>query len=121
MGSFDAWIKIKGEVEGLTHFRGRPSILVDLAGSYLVMGSNPKAYMNGWMLLDVSTGMTIKMFTRTVMRFSGNSKAEKLIIAATEEIRLPQLASTQVYDSSEKQFYVDLAWESFSKGGKYSL
>ncbi|MFC4270588.1 hypothetical protein GQF03_02560 [Sneathiella chungangensis] len=109
MGSFDAWIYIKGEVQGLSHFRGRPSILVDLAGSYLVIGSNPKAYMDGWMLLDVETGMTTKMYTRIAMRFS--DKANQFIVTATDEIRLPQLAPKQTADPSEKQYYLDLAWE----------
>lgn len=114
MGSFDAWINIKAEVQGLSHFRGRPSILVDLAGSYLVIGSNPKAYLNGWMLLDVETGMTTKMDTRIVMRFS--DEADKLIITSTDEIRLPRLASKQIADPSEKQFYLDLAWEKLLEG-----
>ena len=114
MGSFDAWVKIKGRVVGLTHFRGRPSILVDLAGSYLRIGSNPKSYMNGWMLLDANTGVTTKMHTRTVMQFSANAK--KLIMTAIDELRLPQLAPTQITDPSEKQFYLDLAWEKLLEG-----
>src|SRR5690606_37090720 len=41
---------------------------------------------------------------------------DKLLMAASSEIRLPQLSSTQNTNLSEKQFYLDLAWEKLLVG-----
>jgi|TARA_R110002072_G_scaffold80462_6_gene184951 hypothetical protein len=116
LGTLDMRVKIKGKVKGLVQSRGRPSVLVDLTGSYMVMATNPKAYLNGWMLLDVNTGVATRMSSRAVVHTPRHEVIDKLLMAASSEIRLPQLSSTQNTNLSEKQFYLDLAWEKLLVG-----
>lgn len=80
------------------------------------MGSNPKAYMEGWMLLDVNNGIMTRSNMRTVMQLPDSATVEKLIVISSNEVHFPRLVSEQTVNSSEQQFYLDLAWEKLLVG-----
>ncbi|MEH6527473.1 MAG: hypothetical protein V7723_15500 [Sneathiella sp.] len=88
---FSFSLKLMGEVKGLATFRQRPSILVNLDGRYRIISSLPKFDVQGWMMLDVETGVATQMSLRMSVTFTGNYKKTSLEIYTITELHLPPL------------------------------
>jgi hypothetical protein len=87
-------LRLTGEVKGLVTFRQRPSILVDLEGSYAIMAPLPKINMEGWILLDVETGVATQTALRMSVTFAENGQEGSFESYNFNELHLPPLSAS---------------------------
>jgi len=91
---FSFSLKRTGEVKGLVTYRQRPSILVDLEGSYGIMAPLPKIYMQGWILLDVETGVATQTALRMSVDVTENGQEVSFESYYFSELLLPPLSAS---------------------------
>ncbi len=84
--SINATIRGHGIVIGLVYYKNRASILADISESYMQFGNNPKAYIIGWMLIDIQTGLATLGKSQTKMQLSNENASHFVQMEEHSEI-----------------------------------